>query len=119
MNDHSETVLDYTRIRCDLQDATVTPMGRDLAAHLEPSADVGALTLQQRETSEMVEQLSADDAPPVATVVDLHPYLETISIDGFYLDTPQLLDIATCLENVQRLRRYAQDVAHQRLLMAR
>jgi DNA mismatch repair protein MutS2 len=119
MNDHSETVLDYTRIRCDLQDATVTPMGRSLAAHLRPIADMAVLALQQRETSEMVEQLATDDAPPVATVVDLHPYLVTIAIDGFYLDTPQLLDIATCLESVQRLRRYAQDVAHQRLLVAR
>jgi DNA mismatch repair protein MutS2 len=119
MNDHSEAVLDYRRIRCDLQDATATPMGRDLAAWLHPIADIDALILQQRETSEMVDQLSAEDAPPVSVVVDLHPYLATISIDGFYLDTPQLLDIATCLESVQRLRRYAQDVAHQRLLVTR
>jgi DNA mismatch repair protein MutS2 len=119
MNDHSEKVLDYTRIQCDLQDATVTPMGRDLAAYLHPAADIDALILQQRETSEMVEQLTADDAPPVSTVVDLHPFLATTSIDGFYLDTPQLLDIATCLESVQRLRRYAQDPAHQRLLVTR
>lgn len=119
MNDHSETVLDYMRIQRDLQDATVTPMGRDLATRLHPIADVEALTMQQRETSEMVAQLSVADAPPVSTVVDLHPYLATISIDGFYLDTSQLLDIATCLESVQRLRRYAQDVTHQRLLVTR
>ncbi len=119
MNDHSETVLDYTRIRCDLQEATVTPMGRDLAAQLHPIADADALVMQQRETSEMAEQLSVDNAPPISTVVDLHPYLATISIDGFYLDTSQLLDIATCLESAQRLRRYAQDAAHQRLLVTR
>ncbi|ETX01494.1 MAG: hypothetical protein ETSY1_07170 [Candidatus Entotheonella factor] len=119
MNDHSETVLDYTCIRRDLQDATVTPMGRHLASQLHPIADVNALMVQQRETSEMAEQLSLDDAPPVSTVVDLHPYLETISIDGFYLEPSQLLDIATCLESVQRLRRYAQDVMHQRLLVTR
>jgi DNA mismatch repair protein MutS2 len=97
MNDHSETVLDYTRIRCDLQGAAVTPMGRDLAAQLHPVGDADALIRQQRETSEMAERLSVDDAPPISTVVDLHPYLATTSIDGFYLDTPQLLDIATCL----------------------
>lgn len=119
MNDHSETVLDYTYIRCDLRNATVTPMGRDLAAQLHPIADVDALRVQQRETSEMAEQLSVDDAPPVSTVADLHPSLATISIDGFYLDTSQLLDIATCLESVQRLRRYAQEAAHQRLLVTR
>lgn len=119
MNGHSEMVLDYTRIQSDLQDATVTPMGRDLAAQLHPIADVNALIMQQRETSEMVEQLSADAAPPIATVVDLHPYLAMTSIDGFYLDTSQLLDIATCLETVQRLRRYAQDLAQQRLLVTR
>jgi len=119
MNDHSEAVLDYTRIRCDLQDATVTPMGRDLAAQLHPIADIDALRRQQRETSEMAEQLAVDDPPPVSAVVDFHPHLSTTSIDGFYLDTPQLLDIATCLESVQRLRRYAQDATHQRLLVTR
>ncbi len=119
MNDHSETVLDFTRIRLDLQEVTVTPMGGDLASQLHPIADAGALVMQQRETSEMAEQLSLEDAPPVSAVVDLHPYLATISIDGFYLDTSQLLDIATCLESVQRLRRYAQDPTHQRLLVTR
>ncbi len=118
MNDHSETILDYTRIQGDLQNTTVTPMGRDLAAQLHPITDVDTLIMQQRETSEIVAQLSVDDAPPVSTVADLH-YLATTSIDGFYLDTSQLLDIATCLESVQRLRRYAQDVTHQRLLVAR
>lgn len=119
MNDHSETVLDYTYIRRDLQDATVTPMGRHLAAQLHPMTDGDALIVQQRETSEMAEQLSIDDAPPVSTVADLHPYLETTAIDGFYLDTSQLLDIAMCLESVQRLRRYAQEATHQRLLVTR
>ncbi|PON16588.1 hypothetical protein C2W62_17635, partial [Candidatus Entotheonella serta] len=119
MNDHSETVLDYTLIRRDLQDVTVTPMGRDFAAQLHPMTDIDALSMQQRETSEMAERLSVDDAPPIATVVDLHPYLATTSIDGFYLDTPQLLDIATCLESVQRLRRYAQEATHQQLLVTR
>ena len=119
MNDHSEMILDYTRIRRDLQEAAVTPMGRDLAAQLHPISDIDALKLQQRETSEMAEQLAAADAPPLSTVVDLHPYLATISIDGFYLDASQLLDIATCLESAQRLRRYAQDTAHQHLLVTR
>ncbi len=119
MNDHSEMVLDYTRIQSDLQDATVTPMGRDLAAQLHPITDVDALIMQQRETSEMAEQLSVDAAPPISTVVDLHPYFAMISIDGFYLETSQLLDIATCLESVQRLRHYAQDLAQQRLLVTR
>ena len=119
MNDHSEMILDYTRIRRDLQEAAVTPMGRDLAAQLHPIADIDALKLQQRETSEMAGQLAADDAPPLSAVADLHPYLSTISIDGFYLDTSQLLDIATCLESAQRLRRYAQDPAHQQLIVTR
>ncbi len=119
MNDHTETVLDYPRMIRTLQGYTVTPMGNALAAQLHPGADVDALTLQHRETSEMVELLATDDAPLLSAVVDLQPYLSMTSIDGFYLDAPQLLDIATCLDSMQRLRRYAQDEAHRSLLIGR
>lgn len=119
MNEHTETVLDYPRIKRDLQDHTVTPMGRALAAQLHPITEVKELVHQHRETSEMVALLAADDAPPLASVVDLHPYLSVTSIGGFYLETPQLLDVALSLDAVQRLRRYAQEPHHRAVLLGR
>ena len=119
MNEHTETVLDYPCIKRDLQDHTVTPMGRALAAQLHPITEVKELVYQHRETSEMVALLAADDAPPLASVVDLHPYLSVTSMDGFYLETPQLLDVALSLDAIQRLRRYAQEPQHRAVLLGR
>lgn len=119
MNEHTETVLDYPRIKQELQASTVTPMGNTLAAELHPFADPERLEMQQRETSEMATLLASADAPPLSAVIDLQSYLAMISMDGFYLEPSQLLEVATCLDVVQRLRRYAQDEAHRSLLISR
>ena len=109
MNEHTETILDLPRIKRDLQNYTVTPMGKMLVEQLHPITDVDELIHRHRETSEMVELLVADDAPVLTSVSDLQSYLSMTSIDGFYLEPPQLLDVAMSLEGMQRLRRYAQD----------
>ncbi len=119
MNDHTETVLDFPRIKRDLQGYTVTPMGHALVGDIHPVTEVDGLVYQHREVSEMVGQLAIDDAPPLTTVVDLQSYLSVTSIEGFYLEPPQLLDIAQSLEGSQRLRHYAQEPAHRSLLLWR
>jgi DNA mismatch repair protein MutS2 len=119
MNEHTETVLDYPRIKQELQASTVTPMGHLLAVELHPLADADRLEVLQRETSEMAELLDAGDAPPLSPVVDLQSYLSMISIEGFYLEPSQLLEVATCLDVIQRLRRYAQEASHRALLVSR
>ena len=119
MNEHTETVLDYPRIKQELQATTVTPMGYALAAELHPITDAKALDEQQRETSEIAGLIATDDAPPLSPVIDLQPHLSMISIDGFYLEPNQLLEVATCLDVVQRLRRYTQESAHRALLVGR
>jgi DNA mismatch repair protein MutS2 len=75
---------------------------------LHPQADVTALGVQLRETSEMAAVLAAGTAPPLAPVVDLHSYLEAAQIGGFYLEGLQFLEVAQCLDVLQRLRRYGQ-----------
>lgn len=108
MNAHTEVVLDYPRIREALQSFTVTPMGKALAEHLHPHADAPLLQSQLRETSEMAEALALGIEPPLSPVVDLRPLLAAAQIHGFYLEGLQLLDVAQCLEVLQRLRRYGQ-----------
>ena len=102
MNDHTEPVLDYSLMRNALQAYTVTPMGKTLASQLHPHADATGLDVQLRETSEMAATLAIGADPPLAPVVDVRSYLEAAQIAGFYLD------VAQCLEVLQRLRRYGQ-----------
>jgi len=119
MNDHTEAVLDYPLIRNSLQAYAVTPMGKALAAQLHPHADATALDVQLRETSEMALALAVGADPPLAPVVDLRPYLEAAQIVGFYLEGVQLLEVAQCLEVLQRLRRYVQMESQRVPLLSR
>jgi DNA mismatch repair protein MutS2 len=106
MNEHAEAVLDYTDIQRELQAYTVTPMGKALAARLRPSADPTVLDSQLRETSELVECLSAGDDLPLTPVVDLQPHLASTRVEGLSLEGWQLLEVAAGLDVIQRLRRY-------------
>ena len=119
MNDHTEAVLDYPLMRHALQAYTVTPMGKTLASHLHPHADATVLDIQLRETSEMAATLAIGADPPLAPVVDVRSYLEAAQIAGFYLEGPQFLDVAQCLEVLQRLRRYGQMESQRVPLLSR
>ena len=119
MNDHTEAVLDYPLMREALQAYAVTPMGKTLAAQLHPHADATVLDVQLRETSEMAVVLAGGADPPLAPVVDIRSYLETAQIVGFYLEGVQFLDVAQCLEVLQRLRRYGQVESQRVPLLSR
>src|SRR6266581_909967 len=119
MNDHTEAVLDYPLIRNALQTYAVTPMGKALAVQLHPHADAMALDVQLRETSEMAAALAAGAEPPLAPVIDPRPYLEAAQIVGFYLEGVQLVEVAQCLEVLQRLRRYVQVESQRAPLLSR
>jgi DNA mismatch repair protein MutS2 len=119
MNDHTEAVLDYALIKRDLQAYAVTPIGKALAAQLQPFADAALLDNQLRETSEMVDLLSANDPPPLTVIADIHTYITAAQIEGMYLEGIQLLEVAECLEVAQRLRRYGQLATRHMPLLSR
>ena len=119
MNDHTEAVLDYSLMRKALQAYTVTPMGKTLALQLHPHADATGLDVQLRETSEMAATLAMGADPPLAPVVDIRSSLEAAQIAGFYLEGVQFLDVAQCLEVLQRLRRYGQIESQRVPLLSR
>lgn len=119
MNAHTAMVLDYSFIQGELQTYTVTPMGKALAEKLQPHTDATLIAAQLAETSEMLALLVTHDEPPLAAVVDIHPHLASAQITGFYLEGPQLLDVANCLEVLQQLRRYLQRDAARAPLLSR
>jgi DNA mismatch repair protein MutS2 len=108
MSERTEAILDFAYIKRELQEYTVTPMGKASVAQLLPSADPAVLDTQLQETSEMVACLSAGKDPPLASIADFHPHLASTQIEGLYLEGVQLLEVAEGLEVVQSLRRYTQ-----------
>lgn len=108
MNAHTESVLEYTLIQEALQAYAVTPMGQAYAAALHPQTEATGIELALRETSEIAALLAAGGDVPLAPVVDVRLYLETVHIAGVYLEGMHFLEVAQCLEVLQRLRRYGQ-----------
>lgn len=108
MSERTEAILDFAYIKRELQEYTVTPMGKASVAQLLPSADPAVLDAQLQETSEMVACLSAGEDPPLASIADFRPHLAATQIEGLYLEGIQLLEVAEGLEVVQSLRRYTQ-----------
>src|SRR5437762_14208682 len=94
-------------------------MGKSLAPHQPPSAKPTRLQVQLGETSEMAAALAVGADPPLAPVVDLHAYLGAAQIGGFYLEGLQFLEVAQCLEVLQRLRRYGQIESQRMPLLSR
>jgi DNA mismatch repair protein MutS2 len=119
MNAHTEAVLEYPLIRQALQAYAVTPMGKMCAAQLHPQTERAELDVQLRETSELVAVLAAGVDPPLAPVVDVRAYLDAAQIIGFYLEGGQFLEVAQCLEVLQRLRRYGQLESQRAPLLSR
>ena len=119
MNEHTAKVLDYDLIRDELRTYTVTPMGETLAQQLQPHTDTALLDIQLRETSEMTALLAADDDLPLAPVADLHLHVEAAQLAGYYLEGQQFLEVADCLEVLQKLRRFARHNAQRLPLLAR
>lgn len=109
MNEHTAAILDFTRIKHDLQTYTVTPVGKVMAARLQPQTVPVEFEAQLQETSEMVARLAAGEAPPLRPIADLQAHLEAARVDGAYLEGWQLLEVAEGLEVVQRLRRYGRE----------
>ena len=119
MNEHTAKVLDYDLIRDELQTYTVTPMGKSLAQQLRPHTDLALLNTQLRETSEMADLLVAGDDPPLAPVTDLRLHVEAAQLAGYYLEGQQFLEVATCLDVLQQLRRFTQNNSQRIPLLVR
>ena len=119
MNTHTEAVLEYPLILRALEACAVTPMGKSCAAQLHPYAEATELEVQLRETSEMVAVLTAGTAPPLAPVLDIRAYLDTAQISGFYLEGRQFLEVAQCVDVLQRVRRYGQLESQRAPLLSR
>ncbi len=119
MNAHTEVVLDYPLILRELEAYAVTPMGKSCAAQLHPYTEAAALDVPLRETSEMVALLTAGAEPPLAPVTDIRVYLDTAQIIGFYLEGRQFLEVAQCVDVLQRLRRYGQLESQRAPLLSR
>lgn len=102
MDERTLRVLEYVTVRALLAERTVTPMGREAAEALLPTADLELARSRQAETSEAVALLRGGEVP-LRGAGDLRPLVHHAAIGGV-LEPAELLLVARTLQVVRRLR---------------
>ncbi len=106
MDVHTKTlsVLEFDKVRRRLADHASFSAGRELALHLEPSADADAVRLRLLRTSQARDYLDRHGSPPLAGAHDVRAEIEAAA-RGRCLLASELVDIRDCLEAAERARR--------------
>ena len=97
-------LLEFDKIRSILSQGTITPMGRELAEDVTPTADLSLALRWQRETTEAVSLLTRH-AVNLEVIPDLRRPLGLAS-RGSMLPEEQLLGMLRLLNAATRLKTY-------------
>lgn len=105
MTERSLRVLEFTKIREQIKELTVSDMGREIAGALVPSANLSEIRYAQEETEEAHVLLTYLGEQPIVPFPDIRQTLKLAEI-GATLSPRALLDAAACM----RAARAARDV---------
>ncbi len=104
MDERTLRVLEFPKIRDRLAGQTVTTIGRELAAGLQPSGAPDVVQLRQQETAEAVALLADGDVPLRGTS-DIRDALQRCQI-GSSLEPRELLALRDTLATIRQCKGY-------------
>jgi DNA mismatch repair protein MutS2 len=104
-------VLGWSAFRTLLARFTATPIGRDRALTLIPSATLACVAAALEETRDARAALVAEGVPPWDGVSDVRPALSQAAPDEAVLDGPTLAALGRTLAATERLARYGRGLA--------
>lgn len=105
MNEKALRTLEYDKIIQKLEDAATSVMGKALARELKPSSDPEEIERLQGETTDARARLFRKGNPSFGSVRDIRPSLARTAV-GSPLSIPELLAVASLLENTARVKSY-------------
>ncbi len=106
MDSHTLDLLEFGKVRELLAGYAACSLGKELARRLEPSVDADAIRAELALTSEMVDALGQNQAPPFGGLHDVRLIVRRAAI-GAQLTVEQLLEVAdtlNCTGNIYRYR---------------
>lgn len=110
MDAHTLDLLGFEKVRALLAGYAASTLGRDLAQQLEPSLDPVEIRKQIKLTTEMVEALGLNQAPPFAGLHDVRLIARRAAI-GTMLTAEQLVEVAEALNCTGAMYRYRMRLA--------
>lgn len=108
MDDRTRTGLEFAGLLDSLQDAALTPLGKERAAAVGPLAGPEPVRESLAEAGEARDLLLRGEEPPYGGVTDIRPHLSHASIEGASLDPRSLWQIHETLVASRRLRSFFQ-----------
>src|SRR5262245_37177372 len=100
----TQRALEFDRIVEAVAGFSLTPMGRERLARLQPSADPSVVAQALAGTSETARYVAAQGTFPLRGSSELPQILGALAIEGRALDAPRLLVLAAFLDSIDESR---------------
>jgi len=96
--------LEFDRIRSVVSGLTVTPLGRDRLAEVQPDTNASSVIAAQRSTTEGVRFLADHPGFPLRAPLDLDETIAALGVEGRALEPLRLLGLADYVESIELTR---------------
>jgi len=97
VDEHTLGVLEFDKIREMLAGQCLSEMGKELALSISPTKDKEIAEKEIRQTTELKEILTFEEAFPLSSMQDVRHSLRKAETEGAYLDPRELLNLAEIL----------------------
>jgi DNA mismatch repair protein MutS2 len=105
MDAHALEVLEFAKIKDQLQTHVTSNLGADLVDNLKPKQDIDYIKQRQQEVTQAKKILIREKTPPFGGIRDIRKSLSQVKKGGS-LTGKELLDIANTLSTAAQLRNY-------------
>lgn len=106
MNEKALKTLEYIKIRDKLVSLALSPMGKEKCSSLMPLDDMGAITREQKETTEAVNMALKKGRLPLGGIKDIRPQLDR-SLAGGVLGIDELMAVGEFLYVCRKVKNYS------------
>src|SRR5438445_562533 len=96
--------LEFDRIVEAVTDFSLTPMGAERLARMQPSVDARHVAQLLAATSETARYIRAHGLFPLRASSDLPQILAALAVEGRALEAPRLLALANFLDSIDESR---------------
>lgn len=114
MNERVFKVLEFNKIKEQLQEHASSPLGRELVQQLMPSTSFEEVSTRQAETDEAVNILRLKGTVPLGGIFDIRPHVKRAVIGGM-LSPQELMHISSTIHASRMMRKFIEDMTEETL----
>ncbi|GAH33471.1 unnamed protein product, partial [marine sediment metagenome] len=106
MDEHTFSVLEFSKIKNQLKEKISTAIGELIVENITPKINLQQIFNNQRETTEMREIISYDGIPPFSRLEDISSELRRSAVKGSILDAKKIIKILKVLKISRLIKKF-------------